>query len=157
MTTSAVIRLATAHDLPACAAIINDYIDATDWLPRIHTREELAGFFTPGLLGRRTVLVAEIDGRVVGYMTMSAEGLVPALYLSPPARGRGIGAAMLERAKALSPGKVELTVFEPNLQARHFYEREGFQEVPAERKVGEEGLPVLLMRWTSGERREAAA
>jgi putative acetyltransferase len=148
MTTSAVIRPATAADLPACAGIINDYIDATDWLPRIHSREELAGFFTPELIQKRTVLVAEMDGDVVGYMTMSAEGMVPALYLSPLARGQGIGTMLLDRAKALSPAKVELTMFEPNHAARRFYEREGFVEVPEARKDDtDEGIPILLMRW----------
>jgi RimJ/RimL family protein N-acetyltransferase len=43
---------------------------------------------------------------------------------------------------------VELTVFEPNLAARRFYEREGFAEVPEGRDEGsEEGIPILLMRW----------
>lgn len=148
MTTDAVIRPATVADLPACAAIINDYIDATDWLPRIHSREQLAAFFTPELLARRTVLVAERGGDVVGYMTMSEDGMVPALYLSPPARGQGIGTMLLDRAKALSPARVELTMFEPNHAARRFYEREGFSEVPESRKIEEEGIPILLMRWT---------
>ena len=146
----ALIRPAAVADLPACAAIINDYIDATDWLPRIHSREQLAGFFTAELLERRTVLVAELDGDVAGYMTMGAKGMVPALYLAPHARGMGIGSMMLDRAKAMSPDGVELTVFEPNLQARRFYEREGFSEVPEARKVEEEGIPILLMRWTGG-------
>lgn len=157
MTTDAVIRTAVVADLAACATIINDYIDATDWLPRIHSRAQLAAFFTPELLARRTVLVAELDGDVVGYMTMSADGMVPALYLSPPARGQGIGTMLLDRAKAVSPAKVELTVFEPNLAARRFYEREGFVEVPEARKVEEEGIPILLMRWTPSGRQSGVA
>lgn len=143
------IRPAVAGDLAACAAIINDYIDATEWLPRIHSRAELAGMFTPELIERRTVLVAEIDGGVAGYLTMSPEGFVPALYLALHARGQGIGTALLDRAKALGPGRLELTVFEPNVAARRFYEREGLREVPEGRKDDtQEGVPVLLMRWT---------
>ena len=158
MRTRAVIRPAAAADLPACAGVINDYIDATEWLPRIHSREELAGFFTQELLQKRMVLVAELNGAVVGYLTMSGEGSVPALYLEPEARGRGIGKALLDRAKALSRGKVELTVFEPNVAARRFYEREGFVEVPEGRKIEQEGIPILLMRWTlDGAAREQAA
>jgi putative acetyltransferase len=142
------IRPATAADLPACAAIINDYIDATDWLPRIHPRETLAGFFSPELLERRKVYVAELDGQVVGYMTMSPKGLIPALYLAPSARGQGIGKALIDRAKAESPHQVELTMFQANHDARRFYEREGFREVPEGRKDdAEEGIPILLMRW----------
>ena len=40
--TDAVIRAARPADLPACAAIINAYIDATDWLPRARPAEEKA-------------------------------------------------------------------------------------------------------------------
>ena len=95
------------------------------------------------------MLVAEVDGEVAGYMTMSPGGMIPALYLVPAARGQGIGKALLDRAKAASHGIVNLTVFEPNHAARRFYEREGFCEVPESRKVEEEGIPILLMRWTA--------
>lgn len=157
MTTDAVIRPATAADLAACAAIINDYIDATEWLPRIHSPEQLAAMFTPELIARRTVLVAETEDGVVGYLTMSTGGQVPALYLSPQARGRGIGTAMLERAKALCPGGLTLTVFEPNHAARRFYEREGFVEVPGARRVEDEGVPILLLAWKPGSMAQGAA
>ncbi len=146
---SLIIRAATAADLPACAEIINDYIDATEWLPRTASREEIAANFEPGLLQRRLVLVAENEGAVVGYMTMSPGGMVPALYLVPAARGQGIGKALLDRAKAESHGIVNLTVFEPNHAARRFYDREGFSEVPDARKIEEEGIPILLMRWSA--------
>ncbi len=147
MTTDTVIRPATADDLSACAAIINDYIDATDWLPRIHSRDQLANFFAPELLDRRTVLVAEKGSAIVGYMTMSGEGLVPALYLAPHARGYGIGVELLDHAKALAAGRVELTVFEPNIAARRFYEREGFAEVAGSRSIADEGIPIITLRW----------
>ena len=42
----------------------------------------------------------------------------------------------------------QLTVFEPNVDAKRFYEREGFREVPEGRRDDtEEGVPILLMRW----------
>jgi len=146
--TQPVIRPAVLADLPACAAIINDYIDATDWLPRVKSRDELAGFFTPELLASRTVLVAEVDGEVEAYVSVSPEGFVFALYLAPQARGRGVGKLLLDRVKALHPDRVELTVFEPNVAAVRFYEREDFAEVPEGRKEDtDEGIPVLLMRW----------
>jgi len=143
-----VIRRAGLADLPACAAIINDYVDATLWLPRTHSRETIEGFFTAELLEKRAVWLAELDGEIVGYMS-SAGGFVYALYLAPQARGLGIGPMLIERARAASPGRIELTVFEPNLDARRFYEREGFVEVPEGRKEDtDEGIPTLLMRWT---------
>ena len=146
------IRPAVAADLPACADIVNAYIDATDWLPRTRPHEEVAAAFTPELLQGRSVLVAETGERVVGYMTMTQGGMVPALYLAPEARGQGIGKALIDRAKAASLGIVSLTVFEPNRDAIRFYEREGFVELPEARKVEEEGVPILLMRWSANGR-----
>ncbi|GIL01127.1 MAG: GNAT family N-acetyltransferase [Alphaproteobacteria bacterium] len=143
-----VLRLAGVADLPACARIVNDYIDETEWLPRVHSREQVAGFFTPTLLASRALWLAELDGDIVGYMSVAPTGMVHALYLAPNARGAGLGAMLIDRAKQDHPERVELTVFEPNLAARRFYAREGFVEVPEGRRVDtEEGIPTLLMRW----------
>ena len=142
------IRLATVDDLAACARIINDYVDATDWLPRVKSRQEIAGFFTPKLLEDRTVLVAEAEVAIAAYLSFSAAGRVFALYIDPDFRGQGLGPMLLDRVKQECPEKVELTVFEPNLAARRFYEREGFVEVPEGRDdETEEGVATLLMRW----------
>ena len=144
----AVVRAATAADLPGCAQIINDYIDATDWLPRTLPRDGIAALFEPGLLQRRTVLVAEAEGRIMGYLSMGDDGFVPALYLAPDTRGQGVGKALLDRAKSLRPEGLELTVFEPNEGALRFYAREGFVPVPDGRETDtEEGVPTLRLRW----------
>ena len=142
-----IIRRATAADLAACASIINDYIDQTDWLPRTKPREEIAAMFTPELLESRTILVAEAGGEIVAYLSMS-DGWVAAVYLVPHVRGTGVGKMLIDRAKAECPDGLELTVFEPNADAKRFYEREGFHEVPERRDDNtEEGVPTLLMRW----------
>ena len=141
------IRPATAADLPVCARIVNDYIDETEWLPRTKPREEIAAMFTPELLESRTILVAEASGEVVAYLSMS-NGWVAAVYLVPHVRGSGIGKMLIDRAKLECPQGLELTVFEPNGDAKRFYEREGFHEVPERRDDNtEEGVPTLLMRW----------
>ena len=144
--TNLIIRPATVGDLPACAAIINDYIDATAWLPRVKSREEIAGFFTPELLEKRTVLVAEAHGQVVAYVS-AADGFLFAIYLAPAARGGGIGKMLLDGLKARYPEQIELTVYELNVAAQRFYRREGFAEVAGEREDTEEGIPVMRMRW----------
>jgi len=142
------IRPATADDFDACAAIINDYVDETDWLPRVHSHEAVRGIFNDELLATRTVLVAEDEGEVVAYMSASPEGFVYAIYLDASARGRGIGKALIETAKYMHPSQLELTVFEKNQAALRFYRREGFREVPEGRSTDRpEGIPTLLMRW----------
>lgn len=138
------VRGATLADLPACAAIINDYIDATGWLPRTAPREEIAAMFSAGLLERRRVFVADEGAGVVGYASFDeAAGFLPALYLAPAARGRGLGKALLDAVKAR--GAFDLTVWQANPAARRFYEREGL--FLTGEGVGGEGLPVWRMRW----------
>jgi ribosomal protein S18 acetylase RimI-like enzyme len=44
-------------------------------------------------------------------------------------KNRGIGAALLDHAKALRPEGLELWAFQKNVGARRFYERHGFRLV----------------------------
>jgi ribosomal protein S18 acetylase RimI-like enzyme len=89
------------------------------------------------------VLVAEQDGRAVGYALVRVSGPSPTwaglersgeietLSVLPGARGRGIGAALLEAVDAeldrIGVAETVLTVVEPNVGARRFYERLGFE------------------------------
>lgn len=148
MTKAIDIRIAEVQDLPACAQIINDYIDATYWLPRVLPAKKIAALFVPEILEDRKVFVAENDSGVVGYLTLTNEGVIPALYLEPKARGHGVGKALLDKAKAVSSKGIELTVFEPNESAQRFYAREGFKEMPGGRVTNtDEGVPTLRLRW----------
>jgi GNAT superfamily N-acetyltransferase len=146
------IRRAGATDLDSCAAIINDYMDFTDWLPRAISRQAIAEMYSPALLDKRIIFVAEYDGEVTGYLSMDHRaGFIHAIYLRPHARGAGLGKALLNAAKQARPQGFELTVFEPNSDALRFYIREGLVEVPQGRKDDTpEGVPTLLMRWQGG-------
>ena len=64
------IREALSGDLKACADIVNDWIDATDWMPRLPSREVIEQAFNPSLLDERLLLVALEDGSVIGYLSM---------------------------------------------------------------------------------------
>ncbi len=144
----AVIRRAGVEDLAACAAIINEVIDETDWLPRLQSPKDIAGMFVPGILQIRTIFIAEFKEQVIGYLSATPEGNVPGFYLTRHARGRGIGKALLGEAKAAFPAGLQLPVFEPNAGARRFYAREGFVELPGGRdEATEEGVPTLLLEW----------
>lgn len=147
--TRPLVRRARATDLPSCAAIINDYIDATAWLPRVLDHQAIADMYSPALLEKRTIFVAEYGGEVIGYLSMDhVAGFIHALYLRPDVRGEGRGKALLDAAKEARQQGFELTVFEPNTHAMRFYVREGLREVPEGRNDDTpEGVPTLLMRW----------
>jgi ribosomal protein S18 acetylase RimI-like enzyme len=144
-----IIRRGGAADGPAMAKIINDWIDETEWMPRIHSHEAIEGFFTPEILSKRTILLGErLGGKIEGYLTLRPEGMIAAFYLAPAARGKGLANLMMTEAKRLHPDRLELGVMEPNARARRFYEAQGFIEIPEGRKTDtDEGIPELLMRW----------
>jgi len=62
--------------------------------------------------------------------------------------GQGIGAALLDLAKALRPGGFSVWVFVSNVGARRFYRRQGLVEVEfTEGSGSEEGVPDVRMTW----------
>ncbi|MBQ4549724.1 MAG: GNAT family N-acetyltransferase [Oscillospiraceae bacterium] len=76
-----------------------------------------------------TTLIAELDGRIVGFGCWDPKGGIPALYLLRDAQGYGIGRRLLEAMlERLSDCKqVRLEVLEGNDRAIGFYEHMGFR------------------------------
>ena len=89
------IRPAEPADLQACADIVNDHIDALDWLPRTADRATIEDAFRSGLANGRVMRVADLDGTIVGYTSAEPRRGRPAhlhaLYLRPHMRGLGLG------------------------------------------------------------------
>lgn len=139
------IEPARADDAAAIADILSDWIDATPWMPRIHTRDEDRGFGA-FLIEKMAVIVARKGGEVAGFLARDG-AVIHALYLAAGQRGRGIGKALLDSAKA-GRGRLELWTFQANADAQRFYAREGFVEVEATDGQGnDEKLPDIRMEW----------
>jgi GNAT superfamily N-acetyltransferase len=136
-------RLAQCDDAPACAAILNGWIDATAWIPRVHTHEGVDAYYRQVALRRHRAWV--IGDPVQGFLTLEeATSMVMALYVSLP--GHGLGKALLDGAKE-GRSFLELRTFVANTGARAFYEREGFNQVGRSSGDNEENLPDILLRW----------
>ncbi len=134
-------RPGKAGDAPACAAIFNDWVDATDWMPRVHSHADVARHYRDRVLPRQDVHVGEENGVICGFI--AADGpFVTALYLAPAARNRGLGARLLASTRQ-SPQR--LWTFQPNTAACRFYAREGFRENRRTEGDNEEGLPDILL------------
>ena len=143
MTGSLDIRRGTPEDAPAAAAIMNDWIDGRDWMPRVHTPEEVEAFYRDFVFAKREVWV--IGDPVQAFMSLDVEGdMVMALYVAVP--GQGLGKALLDHAKA-GRRVLGLWTFQANEDARRFYAREGFREVEFTEGDNEEGLPDVRLRW----------
>ncbi|MDO9707081.1 bifunctional 2-methylcitrate synthase/citrate synthase [Paracraurococcus lichenis] len=140
------LRPGRAADAPALAAIHR--AARAQALPRLREpwdEASVAAWLRHVLLARHRVRVAEAAGRPVAYLGLDeAEAMVLHLYVAPPWQGRGIGRRLMEEAKAACPGGLALHVFQRNLSARRFYERQGFRA--AERRpasANEEGEPDI--------------
>lgn len=105
------------------------------------------------------VLVAEVDGRVVGSVTYvpgpgpyaelaeEGEAEIRMLAVAPGHEGSGIGRALVEaciaRARAAGRRRIPLYTTGAMVRAHHLYERLGFRRVP-EHDWQIEGGPLLL-------------
>jgi len=101
----------------------------------------LDDFFDGRLAGeRRTLLIAELDGRPAGftflepavdYFTGQADGHIGMVAVADTAEGKGVGAALMRAAEdwARRHGypRLHLNVFAANDRARRIYERTGYE------------------------------
>ena len=141
------IRTGVEADAPACAAIFDAWLDATDWMPRVHPPEDVARHCREHVFATCRVLVAGRDGAAAGFLAVDGEGFVAALFVAAGARGRGVGAALVDAAKALRPEGLTLWTFAVNSGARRFYARHGFVEAGGTAGDNEEGLPEVRLAW----------
>jgi putative acetyltransferase len=140
------IRLATAADAPACAAILQSWLDATPWMPKLHNYAETEGFCRDVLIGAQRAFV--VGDPPAAFLAMLPDtGIVSALYAAQGARSQGFGKGLLDRAKAESD-MLELWTFAANGGAQRFYEREGFIEIRRTEGENDERLPDILYRWS---------
>jgi ribosomal protein S18 acetylase RimI-like enzyme len=93
------------------------------------------------------VLVAETNGEISGFLAIQGD-MVEQLYVRPDLLRRGIGSALLQRAKERLPSGFRLWVFQQNTPARRFYERHGLRLVEeTDGSRNEERTPDALYEW----------
>ncbi|WP_336491561.1 GNAT family N-acetyltransferase [Methylobacterium nigriterrae] len=88
-----------------------------------------------GLLLRHSeALLAEIEGKVIGFIAVDDEGYISALYVDRPHAGRGVGSALLQAAQD-HHDSLGLHVFAENISAVQFYRARGFAVVGEDRQI----------------------
>lgn len=142
------IRPASIEDADEVADVFIASFGTLTFLPKLHTHDETVDFITNTVLPKDEVLVAEIDGRISGFVAMSGGHVVEHLYVHPDLHGRGIGSALLGRVNAHMPEGFRLWVFQANAGARRFYERHGLRAVRlTDGSANEERTPDALYEW----------
>jgi putative acetyltransferase len=94
------------------------------WLPKANSR------------------VVEVDGRVVGFISM-LDHEIGGLFVDPEFHRRGLGRSLVDDVRHL--GALEVEVFVRNEVGRRFYERYGFVEIGNSFHEAT-GEPVLRLR-----------
>lgn len=141
-----VYRPGRAADLPAVVDLFaRSRAAALPFVPVLHGRDEDLAFFARYLADEALTLALAPQG-LVGLMA-TAPGWIEQLYLDPDWRGRGIGRALLDRAKA-AQHTLQLWCFVQNLPAQAFYRAQGFVERGRSDGDNEEQLLDILYGWT---------
>jgi GNAT superfamily N-acetyltransferase len=147
MKIDAQIRSARTQDMAACAAIHNNWIDETDWMPRVHSHADVVQYYKSTVASERNAFVVNSGHTIFGMMVLAPDQLVSALYVDRDYRRQGVGKMLLARAKQEFGDKVHLWTFQANEGAKRFFAREGFLEINRTDGDNEEGLPDILMEW----------
>ncbi|MFI5348868.1 MAG: GNAT family N-acetyltransferase [Elusimicrobiota bacterium] len=156
------LRLARAEDLPALTAIYNDAVARTtgtfDTVPK--TWSQMDEWFSSHDASH-PVLVAEADGAVAAWAALSpssdrcayARTSEVSVYVSEPARGRGLGGKLLDEllrlGRAAGTAQVLARITAGNEASLRLHARRGFVEVGHLRRVGEKFgkiLDVLILQ-----------
>jgi GNAT superfamily N-acetyltransferase len=111
-----------------------------------------------GGLGDRHVLVAEQEGRTLGFASFGPSEdedadagtyELYAMYLEPGAWGKGVARELMRTVLAQVPARAPMTlwVLAGNERAQHFYRRHGFQPDGIERIDEIGGTPLSELRF----------
>ncbi len=122
-------------------------MDYLPWVP-----DEAAVPIAARIREHEEVWVAEEEGRLLGFLGIEHSTNLDApvlekIYVDPAEQNRGVGSALLAKAKELRPSELYLWVFQKN-PARRLYERQGFELV--ELTDGADNMerePDALYRW----------
>jgi putative acetyltransferase len=121
-----------------------------DYLPRVP--DEAAVPIAARIREHEEVWVAEEEGRLLGFLgiehsTNLGAPVLEKLYVEPAEQNRGVGSALLNKAKELRPDELYLWVFQRN-PARRLYERHDFELVKlTDGADNMEREPDALYRW----------
>jgi len=145
----AVVRAACSDDAARVARLLIDTrARFMPYAPSAHSDGELREWVVTTLLATRGVVVAVVDGRVLGVMATArnaGSAWITQMAVDPALVGRGLGSALLAHALATLPRPIRLYTFQANSGARRFYERHGFTAIAfSDGRDNEERCPDVL-------------
>jgi putative acetyltransferase len=84
--------------------------------------------FCNDLAIRGEVWVAELENHIVGFIVViKAEEELNQIFVDPMYQNKGVGSALINKAKEISPKRLKLYTLQQNQRACLFYEKHGFK------------------------------
>ena len=143
------LRPYAARDEAALVALWHETKQrAYPYLPteQSYTVETDTAFFRDHLAPRCAIWLA-VEGEVLlGFIALQGS-YVDRLYVHPDRQRGGVGAALLDQAKALSPAGLTLHTHQQNVSGCAFYERHGFVPIAYGISAPPESAPDVLYCW----------
>jgi ribosomal protein S18 acetylase RimI-like enzyme len=112
-----------------------------------YTLADDSHYFQNHLLTECSILVAGQDDEIVGFMALKP-GYIDQLFVRVGWQRRGIGSALLSKAKQLTRDELRLYTFQKNHAARTFYERHGFSALAFAVSPPPENEPDVEYQWS---------
>jgi len=106
------------------------------------------------LVPTATIVVAETAAGLIGFVTVDPKTFdLDQIVVAPEAWGLGVAAALMTKAKRISPAGLDLHVNKDNWRAIRFYEKQGFV-ISGEAINWRSGAPVHRMSWRPDDGRQ---
>lgn len=100
-----------------------------------------------GLLPDATIIVAETEDQLIGFVTVDPRTLyLDQIVVAPEYWGAGLAGALIAEARRLSPRGLDLDVNTDNARAIAFYKKQGFS-ITGDGINPRSGRPVHHMSW----------
>ncbi len=110
------------------------------------TLDDSRRIFREKIAPRCQLWVAEKREKIVGFLAIR-QSYIDRMYVKPSEQGRGVGTALLKKARELSPEGLELHTHQKNGRSRSFYEKNQFRAVQFGLSPPPENEPDVEYRW----------
>jgi GNAT superfamily N-acetyltransferase len=118
-------------------------------LERGRTLDDRRAYFTENIAPRCAIWVEEMEGEILGLLALEGS-YVDRLYVLPRAQRRGVGTALLSKARELNPRGLELFTHQRNSKGCAFYEKHGLKAVRFGLSPPPESEPDVEYHWRPG-------